>query len=961
MNKPIFLLFGAFYLFTIYTCTPSGDFKEEQAESIFSTDSLIVKTDALWEKYYSWTIDSTQIMDALESLKTEVNKNPQPMDLHLAYFQYTRGRVLYEEKSVQEAKESFALALETLQRNQPGLYPNLEARINQNLSVCYYHFKEYYLALEYSSKAAKFPDLLQDQLLASVYQQLARIYKRIGDLDNAKTYFENAIAIFKEEKDKHTGGEKRKLEQKWGSACRDIAFLLAEQLKTPEEAIPYLKNSLEVFSRLPEHPDKSYRPSRNQNFRSLANCYNAVGVAYDLMDFPKLALFYYQQALAVNQSIGRHQQVIGSNLNNIAIIYKKEGRLADAKKTSFAALANFDAKTNKSQVATVYDNLGDVYLEESDLDSAIISYNNALQNYIPGFFPSAYQDNPSVLADEIPDKEGVFISLSSKAKALRNFYQQDGSIAWLLASFDAYQKVDSLAAGMRLSFHSDNSKESLVKRTKPVYEEAIDLCLLLQNITGDSIYWGHAFNFAEKSKAIILLEAVRKAKAKLTIDESLWSLEKAINIRRNFFEREYALAAFEQMDDQYARDLLDSLSKYRTEHIEIIKAIGTTNPAYISLRSNSEMVDWKYIQDRLLNPGQTFIEYFTGEKAIYAFVIGKGYFEAIEIPLDFPLEEIINRFKVGIDSQYTTTYSESASILYSKVLAPLKQKKQLEERLIIVPDGMLSYIPFDALLSDSVSVIEGQFKHYPYLLKDHNISYNFSASLWKEMSSRTKKASAKKLLAGFAPSFSNGSSVSRAFYSREFGALKWNVPEVKAINELIGGDLYLADEATVTNFRENIFNYQIVHLATHAYANNNFGEYSFLIFAGSGQNAFEKFYAKDLYPLSINSDLVVLSACETGMGEWQDGEGVISLARAFSFAGASSVLTTLWLIEDETSKDLMLEFYQQILQNNDKATALYEAKKTYIKSQTINRSAHPFYWASFIPIGNMAPVKFDTR
>ena len=111
-------------------------------------------------------------------------------------------------------------------------------------------------------------------------------------------------------------------------------------------------------------------------------------------------------------------------------------------------------------------------------------------------------------------------------------------------------------------------------------------------------------------------------------------------------------------------------------------------------------------------------------------------------------------------------------------------------------------------------------------------------------------------------------------------------------------------------------------------------------------------YNRDLYNLTLNAEMVVLSACETGIGELQKGEGIISLARGFSYAGAKSIITTLWSINDEKSKELMLSFYSNLKEGQTKDAALRQAKLDFIHKYS--HRAHPFFWAAFIPIGDMS-------
>jgi CHAT domain-containing protein len=167
----------------------------------------------------------------------------------------------------------------------------------------------------------------------------------------------------------------------------------------------------------------------------------------------------------------------------------------------------------------------------------------------------------------------------------------------------------------------------------------------------------------------------------------------------------------------------------------------------------------------------------------------------------------------------------------------------------------------------------------------------------------------------------------------------------------IGGTLLVISDTSTAG------DYRILHLATHGRADNRVGDYAFLAFSeikDSIEN--ELLYVKDLYNLELNADLVVLSACETGIGKLQRGEGIISLARAFAYAGAKSIVTTLWEVNDKSTSELMRYFYRELKLGKDKDEALRLARQRYF-DKAAPRGLHPFFWAAFVPVGDMRPVR----
>ena len=191
------------------------------------------------------------------------------------------------------------------------------------------------------------------------------------------------------------------------------------------------------------------------------------------------------------------------------------------------------------------------------------------------------------------------------------------------------------------------------------------------------------------------------------------------------------------------------------------------------------------------------------------------------------------------------------------------------------------------------------------------------------------------------------------------GNLKYNSQEVDAIDNLFNASIFKDHLATKSNFIDNLKNHKIIHLSTHAKSNDKSGDYSFIAFSKSNDSLLDdKLYVKELYNLDLDADMVVLSACETGLGELKKGEGVISLARAFTYAGAGSTVTSLWNVNDAQTTKLMTLFYKNLKQGIPKDEALHKAKLLYIKNEDL---ASPYFWAAFIPAGNMETIDFNNN
>jgi CHAT domain-containing protein len=226
------------------------------------------------------------------------------------------------------------------------------------------------------------------------------------------------------------------------------------------------------------------------------------------------------------------------------------------------------------------------------------------------------------------------------------------------------------------------------------------------------------------------------------------------------------------------------------------------------------------------------------------------------------------------------------------------------------------------------------------------------------------KTHGKGLLA-FAPFFEEDTTSLALRLQREdairqgLSPLPYSGEEVLRAKKRYGGssDMWIGKAGTKEAFLQSASKYKIIHLATHGKADFQEGNFSFLAFSSSDDHAENGFLSvAELYNLPINADLVVLSACETGIGEQQRGEGVLSLARAFAYAGAKSIVASLWSVNDQSTMQIMDYFYGELKAGKTKNLALAQAKRNYLQ-QNPGRASHPFFWAGFVGLGDMSRVK----
>jgi CHAT domain-containing protein len=500
---------------------------------------------------------------------------------------------------------------------------------------------------------------------------------------------------------------------------------------------------------------------------------------------------------------------------------------------------------------------------------------------------------------------------------------------------------------MRSEFQAEASRMSLASYAKPIYEQGIEVYYQLYQLQPHDSLLEKAFEFAEKSKAIVLLDAVRKTNARAHVSPDLIKAEKSMNLKVNYFEKQ---AALKEQDStmRLSYHVYDSLLYYRRQREMVLEEIKAQTPEYHQLMFNQETSKINEIQ-RQLSYGEAFVEYFLGDSSLYTFAItaDKALFLKDEAPDE--IKRLAQEW-LSVIPAMNKDFLNPGNQLYKLLIEPLKGHIDLPEILTIVPDDVLNLLSFEALNKEppgKESVYLPDFDSY--LIYEHQVNYAYSASTLRETPVNDKKGRWKYL--GIAPKLENG------FYQQNiwFDKLEYNVEEVRHAADLFPKSTLIQSASAKAEFMRSAGDYSVIHCATHAIANNRNGDLSFISF---GEDEADIIYAKDLYALDLDANLVVLSACQTSAGERNKGEGIISLARSFSYAGASSVVTSLWNVREKSNNEIIYEFYRLLRRGKTKDEALRMAKLKYISgiSKANHASAHPYFWAPLVIIGDTAPL-----
>jgi tetratricopeptide (TPR) repeat protein len=626
-----------------------------------------------------------------------------------------------------------------------------------------------------------------------------------------------------------------------------------------------------------------------------------LGEALAALGKPSQAIMHFQAALAVARQIG-DIEIEGQILNNLANIYLDHGfpRLARGFYEITIASASLGRFANPLWEA--YDGLGRCLEKLGDPDQAMACYRRAI---------------------DIIDH--------TRSRLLLETYK----IGYTKNKLRVYEKLIHLLWETRAARPGGEPSASMFDCIEKIKARAFLECLSESSID--------PLNDVEEGRRRLLVEAMNRI-----------SVE-AFELARRENEPEKKAAA--------AR----ALAKEENDYLRLLSNLKTENPAVAALGS-PKPIALKEMQG-FLDDRTAVIEYFLAESRSYALFASKDASAIWELPARDEIERLAAPFIKLVSApprQGLDPMAPGARLCEILRLGPLGAANDRINKLIIIPDGILHFLPFEAL------AVETPGGARRYLAERFTISYAPSASVLVLLQDlKMRSGPPRGILAFGNPDYRNiRARLSEAFHlkagspdpsSFRFPPLPFSQEEVEAAAEFFpqkARKVYMGDQALEERLKENSRGaYQIVHFACHGLIDEVLPYRSSLLFS-STEKAVEDgiLHVWELFNLRLRANLVVLSACQTGLGAVEKAEGVLGLTRIFFYTGASSVLSTLWSIGDRSTAVLMKNFYQGLSKGLSKADALKAAKMEMMHSPF----SHPYYWAGFIISGDASSgVCFD--
>ena len=504
---------------------------------------------------------------------------------------------------------------------------------------------------------------------------------------------------------------------------------------------------------------------------------------------------------------------------------------------------------------------------------------------------------------------------------------------------------------LRRLTHDQNSRIYLNGYLRPEIDLAVRLSYERYLHSGQSRHLWQAYRLSERARAFSLLASLHKEKGdqqERKLQQSIAELERAVSRGQSTAKSE-----LEALRIKLAR-LRSSRPRIMQQALELDSAKLV---AYLAERKTS------------------LLEYHLSDSLQLAFVLTPGgKLRVVELPIDATLQKRIvawvasisdsqfrrkslrpTEIQQGLDSLFLTNGREIVRQLFP---AELRRALPSPGPLCIIPDGSLSYLPFAALPLDGATGWPLDYRRLTYLQDSYEISYAYSGAYLSRFTDTLYRDEYANDLVAFAPSFGTDllpAAVRAAVGGEPLAPLAFNQEEARAITTLItNSKLYCGPQANRERFLRETGNSRILHLSTHGKVDSRNPELSFVAFHQPDDRLedSELLYYNDLSSLRIQSELAVLSACETSLGQLAPGEAPLSFASALAAAGARSTLTTLWQVDDRATKQLMVEFYRQLAAGRDRLSALVAAQDSLRSSDYF----HPYYWGAPTLYGRTHPI-----
>ncbi len=641
------------------------------------------------------------------------------------------------------------------------------------------------------------------------------------------------------------------------------------------------------------------------------------------------AIDYFKESLDLARKIGDRETEI-KVLNNLGSINSDAQNYSKALEYFNQGLEKAKQSDNMESKGMILNNLGIVHYNLGNYEESMEYFQDAIR-----------------LAHDVGGGQILWEAYLELGNTLREQNEPKEALKKYKASIETIEFI-------RSNIQNEEQKASFLGTDKRIeaYQNLIELLVLLHESEPNRNYDLQAYNYMEQAKARAFLDSLELSKIDISshVDFKLLSEEKELEkeITKVYTQLLNGQLSSEERDKREERlnNLEDQLEAFKLK-------IRTENPAYAELIF-PKAAPMEEIQKKLLDNKTAFFAYTVGKRSSYAFVLNKKELKIFRIPPSEELQNMVSDYLKIITDKNNQDFDLGYK-LFSKLVMPGINANI--KNIIFIPGDILNFLPFETLIT--------QKEMNRWLIEDYTITYAPSISSLKELIARKNTNGSKRrmdLLALGDPYFGsleteeNGEDILKGFFSTNtfnLYRLEYSGIEIEKIGALFSENkktIFQRESASEEQLKNHqLEDYKILHFATHSLIDDKKPDRSSIVLALDKDQKEDGLLRMDeIYNLNLNSDLVTLSACQTGLGQLIRGEGIEGINRAFFYAGASSVLMSLWAVNDQATYQLMERFYTHLRSSDSIMKALRKAKLEMINSGTLS---HPYYWAGFIISG----------
>lgn len=847
-----------------------------------------------------------------------------PLHITIGYSENSIGSALSWLDHYEESIKHYLEAEKILSHHQGESHPNL-VQIRTNIGIHYIDMGLPWKALEYHKANLFYASELPPGPLLGVLLNLASTLVTVGDDVEALDVLEQA---------------ERVLDANPDMSAEHRAFIYGERGEIFRERGDYWE-AREQINKVIEIETGLFGKN---NFQLITSYYRKGMTALGEDVYPE-AREAFQEALKLAELNGDEYSVFrGQSIDALGDVSFEEKKYDQALRTYRKALDVFIHSELTWYTVPIYNNMAVIWSERGQFDSCMHQHQLAWAEVLPEI---PFQKNPDEQVLPYWPRKNLYEILVEQGNSLQLRFEQSKEINDLRASLNAYHMALAVADSQRAYYDSPESRQQGVQKHRKTAEAAIQLAFDLHQLTDELAYLEQAFLLAEKSKAGNLRDHLRSAQALqfAGIPDSL--LEK----ERYFQQRLAALEALnysEEVDSLQLAGAKELHFKLTQQYRRFLKKIEQEYPRYFQLKYPGASISLQAIEAKLAQD-QALYSYFWGDSSLFVFQVFQGKLLGSQIKLTDDFDYYLGSWIKFVsfppeNNMWLLPFIANKSFEFKTQLLPSFSREI--KQLVLIPDGLLAYLPFESLVMEPSN--DSSWQSWDYLFDHSSCTYSNSLEVW--LQGKAGSSSSKASYIGFAPGFD--SEPIESFNRTVLGKLRYNQDEVKEAARIFKGKALMGDKAKESYLKAINSDPYIIHLATHAIPNEDDLMQSSIYLEGihdTGEDGI--LHAYEIYNMRINSPLVVLSACETAIGRLEKGEGIMSLARAFQYSGAERVLSTLWQTDDRAGAEISKAFFAQLAEGQTVEVALQMARRQWLEKAD-NQFSHPYYWANYVLIGD---------